>query len=114
MAAALCNGKEAQVTPLFIYFQSIELLRMCRLHCPRQPRSSVLTGDFESVVLLFTPGDILMAYSGGHMPSLQVIVHCVRCSAVMDSLSMRQPCLLSEHVLNNGFYFSASAGWPRR
>lgn len=69
--------------------------------------------DFESVVLLATPGKILMACSEGHMPSLQVIVHCVQCSAVMDSLSMRRPCSLSEHVLNNGFYFSSFAGRTR-
>lgn len=96
---------------LFIYFESIELPRICHLHRPRQPRSSVLTGDFDSVVLLFTPGDVLMGCGGGHTHSVQVIVHCVQCSAVMDSLSMRRPCSLSQHVLNNRFYFSASGGW---
>lgn len=65
------------------------------------PRGETLTRlSFSSLQGIFWTGR-----SGGRVHSLQVIVHCVHCSAVMDSLSMRRPCSLSEHVLNNRFHF---------
>lgn len=101
--AVLCNGKETMRTSFF--FNPINYWESVTSNVPAGRGHDFPGEEFDSVVHLFTLGNILMGW--GHIHPW-VIVHCVPCWAIMDSLSTHWPCLLLQHALNNR-PFAASA-----
>lgn len=100
--AVLCNGKEAMRTS---FFHPINYWESVTSNVPVGRGHHFPGEEFDSVVHLFTLGNILMGW--GHIHPW-VIVHCVLCSAIMDSLSTHWPCLLLERVLNNRSFVASA------